>query len=345
LSLDRSGDPACHAGIDAIWPSMRSLLALLVLLLGPVACVASASEQARTIVVPFVAGGSVDLAGRLVADALSEALRQRVTVENIGGGGGSLGAARVAKAPPDGTTLLLAAGYLPAQRRFHAALPYDPDRAFTPIGLVGVEPLILLARPGLPAPTEPAALASWLRETGQRLRIGHAGQGSSAQQCMLVLQHGLGIALRPVGFRGSAPALDLLGSESLDLTCEATNAALLAIREGKAKPLLVSGAARLAVLSTVPLLSEVTGQPEQGSRLMQWYGLAAPPDTPADVIAPIEQALQALLATPRFLDRLATLGTQPVPPAERGAAAMAARLAADARLIAEAAAEMGLRPH
>lgn len=327
-------------------PLRALLLATVLLFAGPVARGQEFPTRPVVVVVPFPPGGPVDVAGRLMAQALGASLRQPVVVENQGGGaGGSIGSARVARAAPDGHTLLAGAPYLSGARAFVASLSYDPDADFAPVGLLYFGPAVLLARNGLALPPGPAGVATWLRGAGDSATFAHAGLSTVPHQCALVLLHRIGAAPTLVSYRGAAPALQDLLAGTVDLLCLPTTAALPAIRAGQARAVLTTGPARAAVLPEVPTAAEALPPREDaGAEVLQWAGLLAPARTPAPIVATLNRALAAALDDPALRARIAALGAEPFPPAQRTPEAMAALIAADTATITRAARSMGVRP-
>lgn len=299
-----------------------------------------------TLVVPFPPGGPVDVAGRLMAQALGAPLRQPVVVENQGGGaGGSIGTARVARAAPDGYTLLAGAPYLPGAPAFVANLAFDPAADFAPVGLLYSGPAVLMARNGLALPPGGDGVAAWLRAAGDRAGFAHAGLGTVPHQCALVLLHRMGAAPTLVSYRGAGPALQDLLAGTVDLLCLPLTAALPAIRAGQARAVLTTGPTRAALLPEVPTAAEaLPPRGEAGAEVLQWAGLLAPARTPPAILQRLNRALSAALDDPALRARIAALGAEPFPPAQRTPEAMAALMAAEAAAITAAARSMGVRP-
>jgi tripartite-type tricarboxylate transporter receptor subunit TctC len=287
----------------------------------------------------------VDLAGRLMADGLARALGARVVVENQPGGGGSIGSGRVARAAPDGYTLLSGAGYLPPAAAFIANLSYDPVTSFTPIGLLARETQVLVLRRGLPAPQGLADLAAWLRQQADGLSFASAGVATTVHQCALVLAHRVGATPIIVPYRGGGPAIQAVMAGEADLGCPPVSTALTGIRDGRLRAIAVSAPTRATSLPDVPTIAEAFApRGDAGAVVMQWYGLLGPAGLPAPIVARLGGALQAMLTDPALLARLAALGAEPFEPENQGGAAMARLIANDAATIGAAARAMGVRP-
>jgi len=172
-----------------------------------------------TMLVPAAAGGPSDTVARLVAEAMSADLGQRVVIENAGGAGGSLGAGRVAKAAPDGYTLLLYHIGVATFGALYPNLPYKPAEAFDPVGLVTEVPLTVVGRKDLP-PGDVAALVEWLKGKGAGATFGTAGVGAVSDLCGRFLLDATGVKLTVVPYRGTGPAMNDLVGGQLDLMCD-----------------------------------------------------------------------------------------------------------------------------
>jgi tripartite-type tricarboxylate transporter receptor subunit TctC len=199
-------------------------LCLLVSVFLTTAAAASAQvypERPVTLIVPFAAGGPTDTLARLVAGSMAKTLGQPVPVENVGGAGGTLGAARVAKAEPDGHTLLLHNISQATSGTLYSGLPYDPAGDFAPVGLIADVPMTIVARPDFPA-DDLAGLVAHLKANPGRVSMGNAGIGVSSHLCGLLLTSASGTSVVEVSYKGTAPALtDLLGGQ-IDLLCDQT---------------------------------------------------------------------------------------------------------------------------
>ena len=260
-------------------------------------------------IVPFAAGGPTDTVGRLVAEAMTRSLGQQVIVENVGGAGGTLGAARVAKADPDGYTVLMYHIGQATSGSLYRKLPYDPATAFAPVGRVTDVPMTVIARADLP-PGNAQELIAYLREQQDKITLANAGPGSSSHLCGMLLQAAVGAQLTTVPYKGTAPAMtDMLGGQ-LDLMCDQTTNTTGQIRAGKVKAYAVTTKDRVAALPDLPTLDEA-GLP--GFEMSVWHGLWAPAGTPPEAVEKLTAALDAALKDPKVIERFADLGTVPVP--------------------------------
>ncbi|MBW8269196.1 tripartite tricarboxylate transporter substrate-binding protein [Caldovatus aquaticus] len=293
--------------------SRRALVAPAVLGLAaaPLAARAQASYPTRTvtIVVPFAAGGPTDTVARLIAEAMSRDLGQTVVVENVGGAGGTLGAARVAQARPDGYTLLLHHIGMATIPTLYRRLPYDPINGFETIGLITAVPMTLVARKDFPANTLQEAIAVIRRER-DKLNYANAGIGAASHLCGLLLMSKVDAPMTTVPFRGTGPAMQELLSGRVDLMCDQTTNTTEQIRAGEIKVFAVTTRERVPSLPNVPTAAEA-GLPDLEVTI--WHGLYAPRGTPRPVIERLSRALQAALKDPKVVQRFADLGTTPVP--------------------------------
>lgn len=276
---------------------------------------ASGSAQAQqfpsrtiTIIVPFAAGGPTDTVTRLVAEAMARDLGQSVVVENVGGAGGTLGAARVAQAKPDGYTLLLHHIGMATTPTLYRRLPYDPVNGFETIGLVTEVPMTLVAKKDFPANTLAEAVEVIKREK-DKLNYANAGIGAASHLCGLLLMKAVDTAMTTVPFRGTGPAMQEVLSGRIDLMCDQTTSTTEQINAGAIKVFAVTTRERIPALPDVPTAAEA-GLP--GFEVTVWHGLYAPKGTPAEITQRLSRALQAALRDPRVIQRFAELGTTPV---------------------------------
>jgi tripartite-type tricarboxylate transporter receptor subunit TctC len=264
-----------------------------------------------SVIVPFAAGGPTDAVARLISEAMAKELGQNVVVENVAGAGGTLGAARVAGARPDGYTLLLHHIGMATIPTLYRRLPYDPN-AFEPIGLITAAPMTLVVRKDHPATTF-QELVAWIQEKKEDANLGNAGLGAASQLCGTLLQYLLQTPMTAVPFRGTGPAMTELLAGRIDLMCDQTTNTVEHIRAGNIRVLAVTTPERLAVLPDVPTTAEL-GMPQL--QVTIWHGLYAPRNTPAAIIERASAALRAALRDEKVISRFAELGLTPEP-AER----------------------------
>ena len=275
--------------------------AVLALLPTPALAQGGASSRPVRLVIPFTAGGSNDIVGRLLAEGMAARLGQSVIVENRGGAGGILGNDAVAKAAPDGQTLLLAgSGSFVISGLVAARLPYDVERDFAAIGLLGASPNIIAADPRLGV----GELVG-LRGVAGPLTFGTPGAGTTAHALGAMMALALRIELEFVHYRGTAPALqDVLGGR-VQLISNAAAPFLPFLQAGTLRGLAVAGQRRSAVAPGLSTSAE-QGFPQLDSAT--WYGLVAPAGTPEPVLARLHQAMNATLGDAGIVARLAEQG-------------------------------------
>ncbi len=282
-------------------------------------------DQSITMVVPFAAGGPTDTVGRLIAEKMSVELGQQIAVENIGGAGGTLGAGQVAAAAPDGYTILLYNIAMATSVTLYRNLPYDPLTDFEYVGLVTEVPMTLIARKDF-EPADMTAFIPFMKENGETVTMANAGIGGSSHVCGMLLMQALGVSVITVPYQGTGPAMtDLLGGQ-VDLLCDQTTNTAQQIAAGTVKAYGVTTPERLAILPDLPTLAEGG---LQGVEITVWHGIWTPKGTPVDVNDRLSTALQAALADPDLIARLADLGTTPSPAEDATPAALRATMEAD----------------
>jgi tripartite-type tricarboxylate transporter receptor subunit TctC len=261
------------------------------------------------IVVPFTPGGSTDILGREIAQKLAEALGQPFVVENKPGAGGSIGAAAVAGAPPDGYTLLMGhIGTLAVNPSLYKTLPYDPRTAFAPVALVARVPNVLVVNPNVPARTV-AELVALAKAKPGSLRYASGGNGSAAHIAMEYFKLRTQTDIGHIPYKGTAPAVaDVIGGQ-VEVIMTGVPAVLQQVKAGKLRAIAVSSAKPVASLPDVPTIAAVYPDFEA----VQWYGVVAPAKTPASVIALLNEEINRALATPALKARLDAEGAEAAP--------------------------------
>ena len=261
------------------------------------------------LVVPFPAGGSTDIIGRLVAQKLSERLGQQVVVDNRGGAGGTIGTDNAAKSPADGYTLLLSTtSTLAVAPSAYSKLAYDPVRDFAPVALVAITPYLLVVNTDVKANTLAEFVALAKSQPG-KLNYASAGNGTTTHLAMEMLKDAAGIDVVHVPFKGNAPAeLAVLGGEVQSLF-GSMPAILQQTKAGKLRPLAVGSSARSPALPDVPTAAE-SGYP--GFEATLWLGVSAPAGTPKPILDRLESELRAVVAMADFRDGLARNGADPI---------------------------------
>jgi len=261
------------------------------------------------IVVPFPPGGPADLLPRLIGPKLTEAWGQPVIVENKAGAGGNIGMDTVAKAAPDGYTLVIGPnGNLVVNPHLYANLPYDVMKDFAPVTLVATFSNVLVVNPGVPAKTV-AELIALAKATPGKLTYGSPGIGSQPHLGGEFLKLMAGVDVVHVPYNGTAPALrDLLGGQITFMFAQ-TSAALPQIQTGKLRALGVASQKRSAQLPDVPTIAE-SGLP--GFEAVSWYALLAPAGTPKEIVAKLQAEIARILQLPDIREKLAAQGGEPV---------------------------------
>jgi tripartite-type tricarboxylate transporter receptor subunit TctC len=258
-----------------------------------------------TIVVPFAVGGGPDLVGRRIGAKISALLGVPVVIDNRDGAGGRIGTAAVARAAPDGYTVLLgtssAMAIAPA---LYPKLNYDAQRGFEPVGLIVQGPLVLSVRSSLPIPDLKSLLDVARREPG-KLNFGSAGVGSVHQLSVEMLKHTAGINMTHVPYKGGAPAWSALQAGEVDVVMDALfGGAQPSLESGKARALAVTGPQRIQALPQTPTFRE---QGVDGMDVGFWWGMFAPRGTPPATVERLNQALDAAMADPELKASFAAL--------------------------------------
>jgi tripartite-type tricarboxylate transporter receptor subunit TctC len=288
----------------------RSLLAAGAALCAPAVRAQAFPARALRYIVPVAAGGGSDLVGRTVTERWAKALGQTIVVENIGGGGGAIACQTTAKAAPDGYTLMQ--GYVathgtsPATR---SKLPYDAITDFTPVGMIGATPNVLVVNASLEVQTIQQFVA-YLRRNPGRASYGSAGQGSLTHLTMELFKQAVDGFMVHLPYRGIAPAFtDLLGGQTQAMF-PGLAAALPHIRSGRVRALAVTGTVRHPLLKDVPTMIEAGFK---GFDAQQWYGVVGPAGLPAPVLKTLNDTLASVLTGPDLRDKLAAEAVEPQP--------------------------------
>ncbi|EJE52739.1 hypothetical protein PMI14_02572 [Acidovorax sp. CF316] len=263
-------------------------------------------DKTVTIVVPFAAGGPTDRVARDLAEALRKPLGANVVVDNTAGAGSSIGAARVARAAPDGYTLLLNHIGMSTMPALYRKLAFSVPNDFEYLGMVNDVPMTLIARPTMAA-NNYKELSAWLAQNKGKINLGNAGLGSASHLCGLMFQSAVQIDMTPVPYKGTAPAItDLIGGQ-IDLLCDQTTNTSGQIEAKKVKAYAVTTQKRL----TTPLLKDLPTLAESGLKNFEvtiWHGLYGPKGTPPDVAKKINDALKVALKDPDFIKKQEGLG-------------------------------------
>jgi tripartite-type tricarboxylate transporter receptor subunit TctC len=266
-------------------------------------------NRAITLIVPYPPGGGVDALARIVADKLSAALKQQVVVENRGGGGGNPGARLVAKAKPDGYTLLLGhSGTMSINPSLYANPGYDPRKDFAPIALIASMPVALLAHPSFPAKTVAEMIAMARKEPGKH-NLGTSAIGTGSYLSAELFKSMAGVDMQIVPYKGTGPVMnDLLGGH-VPVAFGVLPPALGPLSGGMLRAIAVTGSQRFGLLPDVPTVAE-SGLP--GFEAVLHYGVLAPAGTPRDIIERLNKEVVALVATDEVKKRIQLEGGDPL---------------------------------
>ena len=260
------------------------------------------------LVAPFAPGGPVDLVARVLAPKLSERLGQQFYVENHPGGSGNIGTALVAKAPPDGYTVLVISSTLVVNPSLFAKLGFDTLTDLAPVSLVGVSPQVLLVNPSVPATTL-EELVAWVKASPGKYSYAHAGLGTPGYLAGEMLKQAFGLDLVAVSFNGGGPAItSTIGGHTPILYTSISTAAGY-IKQGSVRALAVTGARRSPALPDVPTLAEAGARDQESDIIL---GLLVPGGTPQAIIERLHRAIAAVVAMPEVRARLSALGFEPI---------------------------------
>lgn len=299
----------------------RLLLAALLCAAGAVHAQAWPAKPIH-LVVPFTPGGSSDILGRAIAQKLQQAWGQPVVIDNVPGAGGSLGADRVAKAAPDGYTLLMGhIGNLAVAPAIYPRLPYDPLKHFAPVAWVANVPNVLAVHPSVPAQTLPELMALAKARPGQ-LNYGTGGNGSAAHLATEYLKMESKTFMVHVPYRGTAPAVTDLIAGQIQLVFTGGPAVIPFVKSGQLRALAVSSRKRLEVLPNVPTVAESGYKDFEAD---QWYGVVAPAGTPQDIVRKLNTQINQALASAELKTRLQAEGAIAMPSTPEAFGAMIAR--------------------
>jgi len=290
-------------------PSMVAA-AVAVVAFGTVGAQDFPTSKPITFVVPFAAGGPTDRVARDLAEAMRKTMPGgNFTVENAAGAGGTIGANKVAKAKPDGQTLLLWHIGMAAAPALYRKLPYKPLEDFDYLGLVNEVPMTLLGKPQLPANTY-RDFENYIRANSGKLNIAHAGLGSASHICGLMWQHAVKLtdSMTTIPFGGTAPAMTNLIGGQVDVMCDQTTNTTSQIEAGRVKAFAVTTAKPLTthkLLKDYPTLQEMG---LKGFELTIWHGLYAPKGTPEPILKKLNDAMKLALKDPEFIKKQEGLG-------------------------------------
>jgi tripartite-type tricarboxylate transporter receptor subunit TctC len=291
------------------------------------------------LIVPFAAGGPSDVIARLLGEHMGRTLGQQVIVENIAGAGGTAGAKRLVSAEADGHTLLIHHLALAAAPALYSNLGYDTQTAFAPVGLINTGPMVIAGKLALP-PVDGKAFFPYAKQQAEKLTVAHAGVGSNAHLCAVLISQALSVKLAQVAYRGTGPAMNDLVGGQVDVLCDQSTTAVPQIQSDKIRAYAVTSPERLGVLPNVPTSREAGTEID----MTIWHGLYAPTGTPTAALDKLNGALQAALKDPVVLERFKAVGTSAFPASEWTREAHAKRFAAEVAKWGTALKAAGLTP-
>ena len=268
-----------------------------------------APEKPIRLVVPFAAGGSTDVTARMVAQTIGDRLGQPMIVENRPGAGGNIAAEAVARATPDGQTLLMAtSGIMGANKALYKSLPFDPLRDFAPVALVSLVPNLIVVNPALPVADLPGLIAYAKARPGQ-VFYGSAGSGTSLHLSGALFCARAGIEMVHVPYKGGAPAATDLLAGKIQMIASPVPEVLGFVTAGQLRPLAVTTAKRAAALPAIPTIAETL----PGFEVALWNGVVAPAGTPPSAITRLAGAIQDAVREPGLRGKLIEQGNEPMP--------------------------------
>ena len=266
-----------------------------------------------TLVVPFAAGGPTDVVARVLGASMAKTLGQTVVIENKTGAGGTLAAGYVAKAAPDGYTVLIHHNGMATAPSLYRKLPFNPLADFEYVSQLVDVPMTLLGKKDLPAKNL-AELVAYVKANAKTMNLANAGLGAVSHLCGMLFQKSVGVELQTVPFQGTAPAMNALLGGQVDLLCDQTTQTLQHIKAGTVQNYGVTTLERINSLPQTPTLNEAG---LKGFEVKVWHGVYAPKGTPKPVLDKVNEALRVALKDPAFAARMTELGGDVVPVAKQ----------------------------
>ena len=287
---------------------VRSALALMLALTAWHVSAQDFPNRAITMFMPYAAGGPGDTITRVFAGAMQKHLGQQIVVDNTAGASGSIGTAKVARARPDGYTLLMIHVSHATNMAMYKGLPYHPVDDFEPIGRATSGPMVIVTRNDFPARNLNEFVA-YVKANGPKVSLAHAGVGSASHLCGLMMMNALNVKLNEIPYKGTGPALtDLMGGQ-VDILCDQTSGTVPSVKGGKIKAYASAGKARLPQLPEVPAITDAG---VEGFDINISFGLYAPKGTPKPVLEQLTSALQKSVTDPEVRQRLEAMGISAV---------------------------------
>jgi tripartite-type tricarboxylate transporter receptor subunit TctC len=259
------------------------------------------------VVIPWPPGGSNDMAGRIVAQKLTQVMGQTFYIDNRGGAAGTIGAEMVAKAPPDGYTLMVHSTTHVGNPWMYKKLPYDTLKDFAPVGLISSQPGVLVVHPSLPVKTVKDLIDLAKAKPGS-ITFGSSGNGGLPHLSMALFEQMAGVRMIHVPYKGGGPAITALVSGETNVMIATLASAITYIQSGRLRAIAVSGGERLKSVPELPTISEAA---LPGYDMNPWMGLFAPAGTPKDIIEKLNKETARILQMPDVIQQLAMQGTEP----------------------------------
>ena len=283
---------------------IRPFIALVLALTSMQATAQDFPNRAITMMMPYAPGGPGDTITRVFAGAMQKHLGQQIVVDNTAGASGSIGTAKVARAKPDGYTLLMIHVSHATNVAMYKSLPYHPVDDFDPIGRATSGPMVIVTRNDFPAKNLNEFVA-YVKANGPKVSLAHAGVGSASHLCGLMMMNALNVKLNEIPYKGTGPALtDLMGGQ-VDILCDQTSGTVPSVKTGKIKAYASAGKARLPQLPDVPAISEAG---VEGFDINISFGLYAPKGLPKPVIEQLTSALKKSVGDAEVRQRLEAMG-------------------------------------
>jgi tripartite-type tricarboxylate transporter receptor subunit TctC len=296
-------------------------------------------DQNITIVVPFSAGGPTDTVTRMISQPMAKALGGKIVVQNVEGAGGTVAAGEVARDKPDGYTVLMHHIGMSTAPVLYKNLGYKPLEDFETVGLVTEVPMTVVARKDF-APATLQDLVTYVKANAGKVTLANAGIGAASHLCGLLFQSAAGVKLQEVPYQGTGPALtDLVGGQ-VDFMCDQTTNTTGQISAGKVKAYAVTTPERVKSLPDLPTTTEA-GMPQL--QVSVWHGLYVPAGTPQAVVQKLSDARKVALADQGVIDRMAKLGTAPVPAGDATPQALRTKLEEQLGTWAKVIADAGVK--
>jgi len=329
---------AARLGRQQVAMRMRLVLVIVAGLMAQPAAAQEYPSRTVKLIVPFAAGATNDIVGRLIMQKLGEQFRQPFVVENRTGGSGIPGVEAVAKAAPDGYTLLLGnTSSLGIQISLFSKLPYDPRTDFEPISVVAVSPSVLVVHPSVPA-SNMSELVAYLKANPGKVNYASPGNGTPFHLSGELFKAQTGTSMVHVPYKGAAPAVADLLAGQVQLLFDNIPNVLPHIRAGKLRAIVSTGSTRLSTLPEVPTLAEAGFR---GAESVSWFAVVAPRGTPRAIINTLHGGIVKLVAQPEVRQRLIELGAEPVGSSpEETAAHIRSEISKWARVVKESGARV-----